>query len=83
MDILKSKKFQATIVGLIVVLMVELIPALDEVSLTAVVTPIVAYIVGQGIADHGKEAELVRKQPIRMTTPDSEAYEGVPLDLYG
>jgi len=82
MKILKSKKFQALIVGVIVLVLMELIPALDEAHTTEVVALIVAYIIGQGIADHGKEAELVRKQPVRLA-PTPEEDEGVPLELYG
>lgn len=56
MDILKSKKFQAALVGVIAVVLVEFVPGLQETDLVAVLSPIIAYIIGQGLADFGKEA---------------------------
>ena len=54
--ILSSKKFQALIVGFIVLALVSLVPTLQplEAHLTEIVTIIVAYILGQGLADIGK-----------------------------
>jgi uncharacterized protein involved in cysteine biosynthesis len=54
-DILKSKKFQALLVGLIVVIVQQYIPGLDETKALEVVGLISAYILGQGFADWGKE----------------------------
>lgn len=59
--ILKSKKFQAAVVGVIATVLVHTVPALQSVNVTEVLAPIVAYILGQGIADHGKEAEVIKK----------------------
>lgn len=61
MDILKSKKFQAALIGLIVIVAKEFVPALDEVSITEMLMTLVAYIIGQGIADHGKEKAKIEK----------------------
>jgi len=58
-DLLKSKKFQALLVGLIVLLLQQWIPGVNETQATEVVALIVAYIIGQGLADLGKEKALV------------------------
>ena len=52
---LKSKKFIAAIVGVIIALVSKLGIELDTEAVALVVSPILAYIVGQGVADHGKE----------------------------
>lgn len=57
MDLIKSKKFQMAIAGMIVVIVTSYIPEIDEDALTKIVGLIVAYIVGQGLADFGKEAK--------------------------
>jgi uncharacterized protein involved in cysteine biosynthesis len=57
MDLIKSKKFQMAIAGIIVVVVTSFIPEIDEAELTKIVGLIVAYIVGQGLADFGKEAK--------------------------
>lgn len=50
-----SKKFLTAIAGVLVVVLEEVgLPVSEEALL-----PIVAYIVGQGIADHGKERAKV------------------------
>lgn len=53
--ILTSKKFQAALVAATVTIMVEIVPALADVPLEAVLTPFVAYILAQGLADFQKE----------------------------
>lgn len=64
MELLKSKKFQALVVGLLVLLVQQYIPGLDEAKTTEVVALIVAYIIGQGLADFGKEkAKVEADQP--------------------
>lgn len=55
MDLLKSKKFQASLVGLIVALVGHVGLALDEQALLTVLAPILTYIAGQAVADIGKE----------------------------
>jgi uncharacterized membrane protein SirB2 len=57
MELIKSKKFQMAIVGIVVVIITSFIPEIDEKSLTEIVALIIAYIVGQGLADFGKEAK--------------------------
>jgi len=56
-DIIKSKKFQAAIAGVIVVIVSNYIPAIDPDALTEIVALIIAYVIGQGLADFGKEAK--------------------------
>jgi hypothetical protein len=53
--LLTSKKFQAAVVAVLCGILVELIPALRDVPLEAVLTPFVAYILAQGLADFSKE----------------------------
>lgn len=57
-EILRSKKFQVMVVGLLVIVLVSVIPALKDVeeNLTPIISILVAYIVGQGLADFSKEA---------------------------
>jgi uncharacterized protein involved in cysteine biosynthesis len=55
--LLTSKKFQVAIVGIIVVIITNFIPEIDEGELTKIVGIIIAYIIGQGLADLGKEAK--------------------------
>ena len=52
--LLTSKKFVAAIVGVIVGLVAKLGVELDTDATALVISPILAYIVGQGVADHGK-----------------------------
>lgn len=53
--LLASKKALAMIVGVLMGLFGKKL-GIDEDALTKIVGSIMAYIVGQGIADHGKEA---------------------------
>lgn len=57
MKLLKSKKFQMALVGIIVVIIGNYIPDIDKDRLTEIVYLIVAYIASQGLADFGKEAK--------------------------
>lgn len=67
MDILKSKKFQAAIVGLAVAFAGKAGLNLDEAALLTILSPILVYIAGQGLADIGKE-----KAKIESTNGDSD-----------
>lgn len=55
---LGSKKFQAMVAGVIVSFLVVLVPQLEpmEEHLDKIIATVVSYIVGQGLADFGKEA---------------------------
>ena len=58
-EFLNSKKFWAAIGGLIVTVLVVLVPSLEplESYLTEIVGVIIAYVLGQGLADFGKHAK--------------------------
>ena len=57
--LLSSKKALAAIAGVVVTLVGKLGLDLDTDALVLLITPIVAFVVGQGIADNGKEAAKV------------------------
>ena len=57
-----SKKFMAALASALAVLINELTGAhISEDALLAMLSPMLAYIVGQGIADHGKEKAKIDK----------------------
>lgn len=58
-NLLGSKKFIAAVIGLIVALAAEFGLELDTEAIMAIVSPIIAYILGQGVADIGKEKAIV------------------------
>lgn len=67
MDLLKSllgsKKFVAMLVGVIVVIVGKAGFDVDQTTIAEIVGLIVAFIVGQGVADAGKEkAKIEAKQ---------------------
>ncbi len=62
MDLLKSKKFQAAMIGLIVAIAGHYGLDLNDQTLAATLAPIVAYILGQGAADFGKEKAKIEAQ---------------------
>ena len=72
MDLLKSKKFQVAVAGVIVAALGKLGLDMDEETILLVLSPIIAYILGKGVADIGKEqakieepvkAEIEKKKP--------------------
>ena len=56
-DLLKSKKFIAAVTGVIVTVILHVIPEMPEEAANTVVSLFIAYIIGQGGADWGKEAK--------------------------
>ena len=58
-ELLKSKKFLATAVGIVVSVLAGLGVPIPEATVKELLTLIVAFVVGQGIADHGKSAAIV------------------------
>ena len=60
MALIGSKKFQAAVIAVVVMVGAEIGLDLDTEALLAIVSPLIAYILGQGIADHGKEAEKLK-----------------------
>ena len=57
-DILKSKKGQAFLSGLLALCLKDLL-GLDAPTVTSIVALVGSYVLGQGIADHGKEKAKV------------------------
>lgn len=57
-EMLSSKKFIASAVGVIVWLLSKAGLDLDAGEATAAISPLLTYILGQGIADHGKSKAL-------------------------
>ncbi len=55
---LKSKKFIATVLGVVGVILTNYLGLSEEMSMT-VAGLVGAYVFGQGIADHGKEKEKI------------------------
>lgn len=62
-ELFKSKKFIVSLIGLIVVIAGHFGLELDEVSLVTIVSPIIAYIIGQGMSDLGKEKAKIENEP--------------------
>lgn len=63
-----KKKLSAAIAGVIVSLAAFAGLDLDVEQVATVIAPIVAYIVGQGIADNGKEAAKANVSNVTVTT---------------
>lgn len=61
-EVLKSKKFQAFLLGLIAVACKTLL-SLDENQIQMIVGLVATYVLGQGIADAGKEAAKEAPKP--------------------
>ena len=58
-DLLASKKAIAGIAGAVMILVRRLGLYIDSELVTQFVSLVIAYIVGQGIADHGKEGAKI------------------------
>jgi len=61
MELLKSKKFQTSIVGVLVGVLSHFGLDLDAGALLAIMSPLLASIIGQGVADVGKERAKIEK----------------------
>ena len=57
MQLFKSKKFWMAVTGIIVVVISDFVPSIDQADLTKIITLIVAAIAGQAAADWGKESK--------------------------
>lgn len=62
MELLKSKKFQSAVIAVLVMIAGDLGLDLDPAALMAIVSPLIAYILGQGVADIGKERAKVENK---------------------
>jgi len=63
MEIIKSKKFQAALVGLLLLLLEQVVPGISTLPVGEAVGLLAAYIIGQGLADFGKERAKVEARP--------------------
>lgn len=62
-ELLSSKKFVASLLGLAVAVAVKLgVPEARAGEIAELLSPLIAYIVAQGVADHGKEKAIAEKQ---------------------
>ena len=72
MKILKSKKFQVFVLGCGMVFLVQVVglAAAEAESIRDTLVKMVgAYLVGQGVADHGKEAALAVEPKAALEAP--------------
>jgi len=58
-DLLGSKKFLVSFVAVLVWILGRFGFHIDEEALLTVLSPFYAYILAQGVADHGKEAAKI------------------------
>lgn len=63
MEIIKSKKFQAALIGMALLLLEQVVPGISTLPVNEAVGLLAVYIIGQGLADFGKErAKVEAKQ---------------------
>lgn len=73
-DLLSSKKFKALVVGVILTIANDKLHlGLSEDTVQEAVAMLVAYMLGQGIADHGKEAAKVKEAAITGTSKSGDS----------
>ena len=63
-DLINSKKFKVLLGGVIILIIQSLVPELASLDTEALIALMAAYLVGQGVADHGKEAAKFRTQEV-------------------
>lgn len=68
---LRSKTFLTAIVALILQIAGRYGLALDQGTVTLVISPLLLYIVAQGFADHGATAARIASQVTTTTTVDA------------
>jgi len=61
MELFKSKKFIMSAVGVVAMVVSHFFPVIGEDQILGIAGIIVAYVVGQGIADGGKSAAIINK----------------------
>jgi predicted transcriptional regulator len=59
-EMLASKKFLTAVAAMIVAAVAKLGLELETGAVYAILSPLVAYILGQGVADAGKSVEIAR-----------------------
>lgn len=65
-SMLLSKKFIMAVMGIVVVVLGHFGIDLNEDQIQMIVGLVMTYIIGQGIADAGKEAVIVSENPNRF-----------------
>jgi hypothetical protein len=84
-QLIQSKKFISALAGLITIVLIHVIKAttgieVDEISLTTLITAVIsAYLVGQGIADSGKEAARISNRLDTLSSQSSKDKTHVDL----
>jgi len=67
-DMILSKKVIAMLSGVIVATLAKVGLDLDVESVAVIISPIIAYIIGQGWADTGKEAKKEEQRNLNKST---------------
>lgn len=65
LGLLGSKKFIATVAGLIITFAAKYGLNLDPITVQEILAVLIAYIIGQGIADRGKSAAIIQAQVVQ------------------
>jgi uncharacterized membrane protein len=72
-DLIASKKFTAALIGILVVIAQAVLAKLhvnvSDTQVTSMLAMLGTYILGQGIADHGKEAALINADAASAPAP--------------
>lgn len=61
MELLKSKKFWISVAGILAVVLSTFLGVPEQTTLE-IAGIIIAYVLGQGIADSGKSVEMLKKK---------------------
>ncbi len=74
-----SKKFVAMVAGMVVTLLAKYKFNVDQTTVEGLIGIVMAYVLGQGIADHGKGAAEVQAlaQPTTLAQSTVDAIKGV------
>ena len=57
-----SKKFLVAVAGVVAIIISHFIPAISEEMILSITGIIISYIIGQGVADTGKEAAKINSE---------------------
>ena len=64
-DLITSKKFLVSLLALVIAIGSRWVPELQDlnaVEIATILSPLMAYVLSQGVADIGKEAEKEKQQ---------------------
>lgn len=79
--LLTSKKFIAAVIGVAVGFIAKLGIELDTDAVALIISPILAYIVGQGVADHGKSRAIEIVKALSKESAKDEADSAADMEL--